>query len=96
MEMKDYEKAIPLLTEGVAMVHNLRLRSYEWEAMKNLAFCYSATGNHKLAAMLYPKALEIKDSIYRDESYRANCPNGSALPNPKGWKSEAFGARSGD
>jgi serine phosphatase RsbU (regulator of sigma subunit) len=68
MEMKDYEKAIPLLTEGVAMVHNLRLRSYEWEAMKNLAFCYSATGNHKLAALLYPKALEIKDTIYREES----------------------------
>jgi serine phosphatase RsbU (regulator of sigma subunit) len=67
-DMKNCSAAIPLLQDGIAMVHDLGLRSYEWEAAHFLADCHTLMGNYKLAAMLYPKVIDLKDSIYKDES----------------------------
>lgn len=68
MDMADYAKAIPLYEEGIDMVHRLGLRSYEWEAMYHLARCHVLSGRPEKAVALYPRVIEIKDSIYKDES----------------------------
>jgi hypothetical protein len=46
------------------MVHDLELRTYEWECMYFLADRHDAIGDYKLAAKLYPKVIDFKDSIF--------------------------------
>lgn len=68
MDMAEFDKAIPLYEEGIEMVHRLGLRSYEWEAMFHLARCHVLSGRPEKAVDLYPRVIEIKDSIYKEES----------------------------
>jgi len=67
-DMKNCGAAIPLLEKGIVMVHELGLRSYEFESLYFLASCYSAMGNFEQAVKLYPKASDLMDTIYKDES----------------------------
>lgn len=67
-DTKNCNAAIPLLEKGIEMVHELGLRSYEWEAAHFLADCHAVRGNYEWAAKLYPKVIDLKDSIYQDES----------------------------
>jgi len=67
-KMRLFSEAISYLESSSRMLHEQHLRSYEAETLKTLAECYAKVGRFREATDLYPRAFELLDTIYKEES----------------------------
>ncbi|MCF8461303.1 MAG: tetratricopeptide repeat protein [Flavobacteriales bacterium] len=66
-DLNDFGAAVRYYEPGIEMVRTLGMRSYEWEAMFFLAESYAKLGKTDKALELYPKVINLRDSINKAE-----------------------------
>jgi len=66
-DLEDFGAAVRFYEPGLQMVQDLGMRSYQYETMFFLAESYAQVGQGAKALELYPKVINLKDSIIREE-----------------------------
>ena len=66
-ELDDFGAAVRYYEPGLEMVKRLGMRAYEWETMFFLAQSYAKLGKTDKALELYPKVINLRDSINQEE-----------------------------
>jgi signal transduction histidine kinase/Tfp pilus assembly protein PilF len=68
VKLKQFDKSIPLLKEGLAMVREIDYKFHEQNALKYLAEAYAGKGDSKNAYSYLQEYINVHDSVYTEES----------------------------
>ncbi|MBK8519380.1 MAG: tetratricopeptide repeat-containing sensor histidine kinase [Chitinophagaceae bacterium] len=68
VKLKQFDKSIPLLKEGLAMVREIDYKFHEQNALKYLAEAYAGKGDNTNAYNYLLQYINVHDSVYTQES----------------------------